>query len=135
MSDCILNFTVTYRTDLGKCTHRYDETQGTVRHKRFQQKVFVKCKKIDNTVLCTLLDSMLYFELNKILDLQKKKKKKKNCPVHICENWVSRECLPTPLFPHFISKTTLPFTARTSHLARHEVYDKTRTKCWLSSFE
>ena len=135
MSDCILNLTVLYRTDLGKCTDRYDETQGTVRHKRFQQKVFVNCKKIDNTVLCTLLDPMLYFELNKILDLQQQQQQQKSCPVHICENWVSHECLPTSLFPPFISKTKLPFTARTLHLARHEVYDKTRGNCWLSSFE
>ena len=37
------------RTDIGKCTHLYDETQGTMKHKRFRQKiVFVRCKKIDN---------------------------------------------------------------------------------------
>ena len=35
------------RTDLGKCTHLCDETQGTIKHKRFQQKVFVRCKKIE----------------------------------------------------------------------------------------
>ena len=36
------------RTDLGKCTHLYDEIQGTMKHKRFRQEVFVRCKNIDN---------------------------------------------------------------------------------------
>ena len=36
------------RTDVGKCTRLYDETQGTIKHKRFRQKVFVRCKKTDN---------------------------------------------------------------------------------------
>ena len=37
------------RPDIGKCTHLYYETQGTMKHKRFRQKiVFVGCKKIDN---------------------------------------------------------------------------------------
>ena len=35
------------RTDLGKCTHLYDETQGTIKHERFRQRVFVRCKKRD----------------------------------------------------------------------------------------
>ena len=35
------------RTDLGKCTHQCDETQGTMKHKRFRQKVFVRYKKIE----------------------------------------------------------------------------------------
>ena len=38
-----------HRTDLGKCTHLYDKTQGTMKHKYFWQKiVFVRYKKIDN---------------------------------------------------------------------------------------
>ena len=32
---------------LWKCTHLYDETQGTRKHKRFRQNVFVGCKKIE----------------------------------------------------------------------------------------
>ena len=45
------------RTDPRKCTHLYDETQGTVKHKRIRQKiVFVNCKKIDNKIyLCIYL--------------------------------------------------------------------------------
>ena len=35
-----------YRTDLGKCTHLYDEIKATIKHKRFRQKVFVRFKKI-----------------------------------------------------------------------------------------
>ena len=36
------------RIALGKCTHVYDETQGTMKHKRYRQKiVFVSCKKTD----------------------------------------------------------------------------------------
>ena len=35
------------RTNLGKCARLYDETQGTMKHKRFPQKVvFVRCKEI-----------------------------------------------------------------------------------------
>ena len=37
------------RTDLGKRTHLYDETQGTMKHKCFRQKVFVRCKKTDRS--------------------------------------------------------------------------------------
>ena len=40
---------VVFRPDLGKCTHLYDIKQGTVTHKRFQQKIiFIGCKKIDD---------------------------------------------------------------------------------------
>ena len=42
-----------YRTDLRKCSHLYDGTQGTMKHKHFQQKVFVRCKKIDLIYLLT----------------------------------------------------------------------------------
>ena len=35
------------RTSLEKCTHLYDETQGTVKHKCFRQRVCVSCKKRD----------------------------------------------------------------------------------------
>ena len=35
------------RTDLGKCTHLYDGIRGTVKHKRFWQKVFFRYEKID----------------------------------------------------------------------------------------
>ena len=35
------------RTALKKCTHLYDDTQGTISHKRFRQRVFVGCKEID----------------------------------------------------------------------------------------
>ena len=35
------------RTALEKCTHLYDETQGTTKHKCFRQTVFSGCKKID----------------------------------------------------------------------------------------
>ena len=37
------------RTDLGKCTHLYNGTPGTMKHKRFRQKVFfVRGKKINS---------------------------------------------------------------------------------------
>ena len=36
------------RIALEKCTHLYDEIQRTIKHKRFRQKVFIRCKKIDN---------------------------------------------------------------------------------------
>ena len=35
------------RTALEKCAHLYDETQGTIKHKRFRQRVFLRCKKVD----------------------------------------------------------------------------------------
>ena len=36
-------------TDLGKCSHLYYETQGTMKRKLFPKKiVFVRCKTIDN---------------------------------------------------------------------------------------
>ena len=35
-----------------KCTHLYDETQGTTKRKSFRQKiVFVGCKKIDREII------------------------------------------------------------------------------------
>ena len=34
-----------YRTDLGKCTHLYNKTQGTTKQRHFRQKVFIGCKK------------------------------------------------------------------------------------------
>ena len=42
-----------HRTDLGKCTHLYDRTPGAMKHKHFQQKVFVRCKKTDPIYLLT----------------------------------------------------------------------------------
>ena len=33
------------RIALEKCTQLYDDTQGTLKHKRFRQRVFVRCKK------------------------------------------------------------------------------------------
>ena len=36
------------RTVLEKCAHLYDETQGTIKHKCFQQRVFVGCNDIEN---------------------------------------------------------------------------------------
>ena len=36
------------RTVLEKCTHLYDEEQGTIKHKRYRQRVFVGCKKTEN---------------------------------------------------------------------------------------
>ena len=37
------------QTDLEKCTHLHNETQGTMEHKHFRQKtVFVRRKKKDN---------------------------------------------------------------------------------------
>ena len=32
------------KTDLGRCTHLYKEIQGTVKHKRLRQKVFIRCE-------------------------------------------------------------------------------------------
>ena len=32
---------------LTKCTHVYDDAQRTIKHKRFRQRVFVRCKKTD----------------------------------------------------------------------------------------
>ena len=37
------------RTALEKCTNLYNETQGTIKHKRFRQIVFVGCKKRENS--------------------------------------------------------------------------------------
>ena len=36
------------RTVLEKCTHLYDDTQETIKQKRFRQRAFVRCKKIEN---------------------------------------------------------------------------------------
>ena len=36
------------RTTQEKCTHLYHETQETIKHKRFRQRVFVGCKKIES---------------------------------------------------------------------------------------
>ena len=36
------------RTSVEKCTDLYDETQGTIKHKRFRQRVFVGCRKTEN---------------------------------------------------------------------------------------
>ena len=33
------------RTALEKCTHLYNDTQGPIKPKCFQQRVFVRCKK------------------------------------------------------------------------------------------
>ena len=66
----ILNL-LSYRTDIGKCTHQCDETQGnnSTRYERFRTKiVFFGYKKIDNKT---------FFLFLKKFSLKKKEKRKK----------------------------------------------------------
>ena len=46
------------RTAQDKCIHLYDETQGTIKHNRFRQRVFVECKKTDIYLLTPDEDSL-----------------------------------------------------------------------------
>ena len=36
------------KTDLGKGTHLYDKMHRTIKHKRFRQKVFVRCNALSS---------------------------------------------------------------------------------------
>ena len=93
-------------TNLGKCTHVYDEIQGIIKHKRFRQTVFVRCK-----IVIIYLSSHTWRKQQEIKQKpdtplppppptplpppqQKKKKKKKkkintfiNLKVQICSQW------------------------------------------------
>ena len=40
------------RTALEKCTHLYDDRQGTIKHKRFRQTVFDGCMRVSVESAC-----------------------------------------------------------------------------------